>query len=433
MKGRINVFWFRRDLRLDDNMALYHALRSDYPVMPVFIFDPYILDKLDRDDARVSFIHQALATLNEDLNKRGSSLLVLHGSPQDVLSELISSNNVQAVFANHDYEPYARQRDQAVGEMLAERNIPFHTFKDQVIFEKEEVVKADGSPYTVYTPYMKKWMDLFGRQRPAPVSSEKMAGNFTQDLHFPFPELEEIGFRNSVIKVREFDTSHPLISSYRDTRDLPYLEGTSRIGPYLRFGLVGIRTLVRQSLDQSHTYLKELVWREFFMQVLWHFPRVVDQAFKVRYERVGWINDERLFRKWCDGQTGYPIVDAGMRQLRATGYMHNRVRMITASFLCKHLLTDWRWGEAWFAKHLLDYELSSNNGNWQWAAGTGCDAAPYFRVFNPTNQQAKFDPDFLYIKKWVPEYGTPAYATPVADHKTARERAISAYKMALSG
>ena len=403
MKGQTNLFWFRRDLRLDDNVALYNALQVGIPVIPVFIFDTQILDKLDRNDARVSFIHQALAKLNEDLHKRGSCLLVGYGSPKDILSELISRNNVKAVYANHDYEPYARQRDHAVGSMLADHKIPFHTFKDQVIFEKGEVVKADGSPYTVYTPYMKKWMDLFGQRQPTPFPSEELAENFAQGLHFPFPGLKDIGFRDSEVKVKKFDASHELISNYRDTRDLPYLEGTSRIGPYLRFGLVGIRTLVRQTVDHSSTYLKELVWREFFMQILWHYPRVVDRAFKEQYERVGWINDERLFSKWCDGQTGYPIVDAGMRQLRATGYMHNRVRMITASFLCKHLLTDWRWGEAWFAKLLLDYELSSNNGNWQWAAGTGCDAAPYFRVFNPTTQQAKFDPDFRYIKKWVPE------------------------------
>ncbi len=432
MKGRINLFWFRRDLRLDDNVGLYNALQADLPVIPVFIFDTHILERLDTDDARVGFIHQALAELNEALRKQGSCLLVRHGSPKDVLSELVENYNVQAVFANRDYEPYALQRDHLVRSMLADRNIPFHTYKDQVIFEKSEVVKADGSPYTVYTPYMNKWMDLFVQQQPSPVTSEKHSGNFAKGLHFPFPELKDIGFNQSGIKVQEFDTSHPLISSYKHTRDLPYLEGTSRIGPYLRFGLVGIRTLVRQTSEHSSTYFKELVWREFFMQILWHYPRVVDQAFKEKYERVGWINDERLFTKWCDGQTGYPIVDAGMRQLKATGYMHNRVRMITASFLCKHLLTDWRWGEAWFAKHLLDYELSSNNGNWQWAAGTGCDAAPYFRVFNPTTQQAKFDPEFLYIKKWVPEYGTEGYTYPVVDHKMARERAINAYKKALT-
>ncbi len=432
MKAPLSLFWFRRDLRLEDNAGLFEALRSGPPVLPVFIFDRNILDELERDDARVTFLHATLNRLGKQLASHGSTLLVKHGDPVDCWKELLDGYKVESVYANRDYEPYARQRDGKVKELLELTGVPFRTFRDQVIFEKGDVVKDDGAPYTVYTPYMRKWFARFDGSAPRPYPSEKNLDNLLSCPPGSLPTLEELGFRESTIKVPPYDAGDDLVEDYRNTRDMPFLEGTSRIGPYLRFGLLGIRTLVDRVRNLEPTYLKELIWREFFMQILWHFPEVVRSSFREQYDRVEWTNDGRMFRRWCEGTTGYPIVDAGMRELKSTGYMHNRVRMITASFLCKHLLTDWRWGEAWFARHLLDYELASNNGNWQWAAGTGCDAAPYFRVFNPVTQQQKFDPDLKYVRKWVPEFGTRDYPEPVVDHKAARERAIAAYKRALS-
>ena len=431
MNSPVALFWFRRDLRLEDNAGLYEALRCRLPVLPVFIFDDHILDELDRDDARVTFLHASLASLSRQLAIHGSTLVVRHGDPVDCWKELLEDYKVGRVFANHDYEPYARQRDQKVESLLNAKGIPFETHRDQVIFERDDVVKDDGTPYTVYTPYMRKWFTRFERETTRPFPSEKNLANLAPCGPEPMPSLEQLGFHESSINVPAYDTGDGLVENYRKTRDLPYLDGTSRIGPYLRFGLVGIRDLVSRVRDHEPTFVKELVWRGFFMQILWHFPRGVDTSFREQYDRVGWFNDESHFKRWCEGSTGYPIVDAGMRELKETGYMHNRVRMVTASFLCKHLPTDWAWGEAWLARHLLDYELSSNNGNWQWAAGTGCDAAPYFRVFNPATQQQKFDPDLRYVRRWVPEYGTGDYPAPVVDHKSARERAIAAYKRAL--
>lgn len=432
MKQAVNIFWFRRDLRLEDNAGLFRALRGGHPVLPVFIFDNTILEKLERDDARVSFIYNSLLALQDQLQEHGGQLLVRQGSPGEVWRQLIAEFNIREVYTNEDYEPYAIRRDLEVGDLLRENSIAFHALKDQAVFVKNDIVKADGSPYTVYTPYMKRWLLRYNEGPVKPFLSENYLSNLAHLHPFPFPGLGDIGFRSSEIHVPPFNIEEAVISGYPLTRDIPGRDGTSRIGPYLRFGRVGIRQLVERVRHLETTYLKELVWREFFMQVLWHFPQVVDHSFREKYDRIEWINDEKLFLRWCQGKTGYPMVDAGMRELKATGFMHNRVRMITASFLCKHLLTDWRWGEAWFAKHLLDYELASNNGNWQWAAGTGCDAAPYFRVFNPAAQQQKFDPGMNYIRKWVPEYGSDAYPAPVVDHKIARERAILTYKKALS-
>lgn len=427
-----NIFWFRRDLRLDDNVGLYHALQSGKPVLPLFIFDIAILDQLERNDSRVGFIQQTLEQLNARLSKVGSKLLVVYGKPEIVWKNLIEEYNIKSVFVNHDYEPYALQRDQDISNLLTEKNIPLKSYKDQVIFEKDEVVKNDGKPYTVYTPYMRKWMTHFATDHTSLYVSEKMLENFVKLPQKDILSLEEIGFVKSEVTIPKYNLASNLLEFYEQTRNFPALEGTSFIGPYLRFGLFGIRNLVIQIKDFEHTYLKELIWREFFMQILYHFPKVIDQSFKPRYDHMQWINDEKQYQAWCEGKTGYPMVDAGIRQLNKTGFMHNRVRMVTASFLCKHLLIDWRWGEAYFAKKLLDFELSSNNGNWQWAAGSGCDAAPYFRVFNPTEQQKKFDKDFKYIKKWIPEYETPDYPQPIVEHKFARERAIATYKKALS-
>lgn len=431
MKSIINIFWFRRDLRLEDNVGLFHALQSGKPVLALFIFDTDILDKLERNDSRISFIHQSLQQLNLKLAEKGSRLLVVSGKPEVIWKNLMAEYNIDNVFVNHDYEPYGIKRDQKIKNLLIQDGIQFFSFKDQVIYEKDEVVKNDAKPYTVYTPYMRKWMVRFESDNIREYNSEKFLDDFMKLSPQDILPLDKIGFKNSRITVPDYRLESNIIANYEQTRNFPAQEGTSMIGPYLRFGLIGIRKLVSTVKKFNPTFLKELIWREFFMQILFHFPHVVDQSFKSRYDHIQWINDEEQFQSWCDGKTGYPLVDAGMRQLNKTGFMHNRVRMVTASFLCKHLLIDWRWGEAYFAEKLLDYELSSNNGNWQWAAGSGCDAAPYFRVFNPSEQQKKFDKDIKYIKKWIPEFVTRDYPEPIVEHKFARERAISTYKNGL--
>jgi deoxyribodipyrimidine photo-lyase len=433
MEKHLTIFWFRRDLRLHDNTGLVHALQSGQPVLPLFIFDMEILKELPRDDARVTFIHQQLEKINARLKNYGSTLLIRQGEPVEIFRELIEKYPLASVCVNRDYEPYAIRRDKKVAELLRKAGVEFHEVKDQVIFEKDEVVKQDGTPYTVYTPYSRKWLERFQKEGVRTFNIDHYANNFYASDFVPLPTLQEIGFVQAKIKVPADRISDDLIENYNQTRDIPSVAGTSRMGPHLRFGTVSIREVVQKAATFDPAFLKELIWREFFMQILFHFPNVVDHSFKPAYDNIPWINDQKQFERWCHGKTGYPMVDAGMRELNETGFMHNRVRMVTASFLCKHLLIDWRWGEAWFAQKLLDYELSSNNGNWQWAAGTGCDAAPYFRVFNPTSQQEKFDPDLAYIKKWVPEFGTSRYPDPMIDHRFARERAISKYKQAING
>jgi deoxyribodipyrimidine photo-lyase len=428
MVNKIVVFWFRRDLRLEDNVGLYNALKSKSKVLPVFIFDEEILDNLPEDDARVSFIYQTLSALDETLKTEGSSLLVKRGNPIEVWKELLLTFNVTAVYANKDYEPYAIKRDNEVKEFLKSNSIDFYSYKDQVVFEEDEVVKNDGLPYTIYTPYKNKWLQNFN----AEIDLKEFAITFS-DFHkltTVLPSLESIGFNESPIKVKPYNLSS--LQNYDEVRDFPFIDKTSYLSPYFRFGLVSARKMVQFALKTNAIFLNELIWREFFMQILFHFPKVVTNNFKQKYDVVPWRNNEAEFKKWCKGETGYPMVDAGMRQLNKTGYMHNRVRMITAGFLCKHLLIDWRWGEAYFAEKLLDYELSANNGNWQWAAGTGCDAAPYFRVFNPEAQLKKFDKDLLYIRKWVEDFDELTYPQPMVEHKLARERAIATYKKALA-
>ncbi len=424
---KLSVFWFRRDLRLEDNTALNQALSSGLPVLPIFIFDQNIIEELPRDDARVSFIYGRLQRINRELNQRGGSLKIYRGKPARVWDDIISNYQVEAVYFNRDYEPYARQRDAGIKALLTKNGIRVVECKDQVMFEGSEILKDDGRPYTVYTPYKKRWLQCLDQQTHQPVDSTDYS-RFLQ-TRYPFPELSEIGFIRSQIKVRNYDLSR--LDRYAAVRDLPGEDSTSYLGPHLRFGTISIRQVIRQLGSGDDVFLGELVWREFFMQILEHFPKVVDQNFNPRYNGVEWRNDEKDFSRWSQGRSGYPMVDAGMRQLNETGYMHNRVRMITASFLCKHLLIDWRWGEAYFAGKLLDYELSSNNGNWQWAAGTGCDAAPYFRIFNPHTQLKKFDKNLAYIKKWVPEFGTEQYPQPMVDHRFARGRALSVYKKSL--
>ncbi len=435
MKEPISIFWFRRDLRLDDNRALWEALRSENRVLPIFIFDTNILQELPPNDARVSFLHERLQAINKDLHQAcEGSMAFYQGRPEEVFGRLLKEENVKAVYANADYEPYARQRDARLKEQLSKAGITFHTFKDHVLFEKSEVVKDDGDPYVVYTPYMRKWKESFRQSGSLPhFDTRPYLAAVSSENHPEIPSLSDLGFTRSGIRVPDFDLSAPLIADYADTRDIPGQNGTSRLGPHLRFGTVSVRKAVRLAIQaRNETFWNELIWREFFMQILWHFPHTVHQAFKPPYDRIPWRNDPGDFERWKAGKTGYALVDAGMRQLNQTGYMHNRVRMLTASFLCKHLLIDWRLGEAYFAEKLLDFELASNVGNWQWAAGSGVDAAPYFRIFNPMTQVAKFDPDETYIRQWVAEFGTDAYPPPMVDHKMARERCLETYKSALS-
>ncbi|WGH74264.1 deoxyribodipyrimidine photo-lyase [Tenacibaculum tangerinum] len=427
MENKLAVFWFRRDLRLEDNKGLFEALQSGKKVLPVFIFDEEILEKLPKNDARVSFIYQTLNEINERLKEYASSLVIKKGTPIEAWEELINEYPVDSVYTNKDYEPYAIQRDQQVQEYLASKNITLQLFKDQVIFEEKEIVKDDGTPYTVYTPYKNKWLKHFSEEVHAQEYKIDFDGFY--ELITSFPSLQEIGFTKSTIEVKPYNLKE--LDSYEKLRDFPSRDSTSYLSPYLRFGLVSIRKMVRFACKTNATFLSELIWREFFMQILYHFPKVVTKNFREKYDAVPWRNNEEEFKLWCEGKTGYPMVDAGMRELNETGYMHNRVRMITAGFLCKHLLIDWRWGEAYFAEKLLDYDLSANNGNWQWAAGTGCDAAPYFRVFNPESQLKKFDKDLQYVKKWVHDFEELTYPQPMVVHKFARERAIETYKKAL--
>lgn len=430
--NNITLFWFRRDLRLEDNTALYHALVERGNMLPVFIFDTEILDKLgNKEDKRVSFLFRNLKKLKAELEKDGSSLLIKYGKPVEVLEELTHTFRVAAVYTNHDYEPYARERDAEVGNLLKSKGILFKTYKDQVIFEKSEVVKDDGKPYTVFTPYSKKWLHAFYENPPKAAPSENFMEHFFKTAPFEDFNLKTTGFTEVEPGEPPKTINLDLLEKYHQTRDFPAMDGTSRLSVHLRFGTIRIRKLVQMAEITNRVYLNELIWREFYMMILWHFPQVVNNAFKPAYDNIRWLNDEKQFEAWCEGKTGYPIVDAGMSQLNQTGYMHNRVRMIVASFLTKHLLIDWRWGEAYFAEKLLDFELSSNNGGWQWAASSGCDAAPYFRVFNPDLQTQRFDPEFKYIKKWVPEFQEFGYPKPIVDHKFARERVLKEYKRAL--
>ena len=422
----INIFWFRRDLRLEDNTALAQALASGLPVLPIFIFDTNITDELPHDDSRISFIYKTLSEINGDLRKNGSSLFVTKGDPLRKWQQLIAEFDISSVYINKDYEPYAIHRDREVEELLKKNGISLFRYRDQVIFQENEILKPDNKPYTIFTPFKNRWLKKLNEDPAAisPVKVEKQ-GKFYQ-CGYAFPSLQDIGFSESSIRVRPFDLS--AIPEYHKYRDLPAVDRTSYLSPHLRFGAVSIRYIASLALKQNMSFLNELIWREFFMQILFHFPSVVTDNFKPVYDNIDWRNDENEFQRWCKGETGYPIVDAGMRQLNKTGFMHNRVRMITAGFLCKHLLIDWRWGEAYFAQKLLDYELSSNNGNWQWAAGTGCDAAPYFRVFNPETQQKRFDPEEEYIRRWVDNYGKTDYPEKIVDHEFARKRALTVYK-----
>ena len=431
MTKPLHIFWFRRDLRLIDNHGLFEALQSGNNVLPIFIFDVDILNQLEnKEDKRVDFIFQALEKLNEYLQKTGKSIQIFYGKPLEIFENLTQNYTIEAVFCNEDYEPYAIKRDKEVAAFLASKNIRFQSFKDQVILEKNEIVKSDGKPYTVYTPYSKLWLKTFQEKTLKNYPSEKKLENLIE-IKPQKLSLETIGFQKTNYQFQAPKIDAQVLENYHETRNLPTKE-TSQMSVHLRFGTISTRKLVKIANElKDQTYLKELIWREFFMQILWHFPKVVHHSFKEKYDNIKWENNNDLFLKWCEGKTGYPIVDAGMRELNETGLMHNRVRMVCASFLTKHLLTDWRLGEAYFAEKLMDYDLSANNGNWQWSAGSGCDAAPYFRVFNPEEQQKKFDPQLIYIRKWVKEFGTSKYPKPIIEHKFARERALARYKEGL--
>lgn len=432
MATPISLFWFRRDLRLHDNAGLYAALRGEHPVQPIFIFDTEILDELsDRSDARVNFIHESLQRIQEVLVDVGATLDVRIGKPLEVFKQLLDEYSIAAVYTNEDYEPYARKRDESVEQLLAKKKIAFQSFKDQVVFAKDEVLKDDGKPYTVFTPYSRKWRARLQVDPIRPHPSEKHMDRFYQSSLRSLPTLDTIGFEKSSIEFPPSTWDAALIKKYAQQRDLPGVTGTSRLGVHLRFGTISVRDLATETAAWSDSFVNELIWRDFYHTILWHFPKVVHQSFKPEYDSISWRNHVKDFEAWCAGQTGYPIVDAGMRELNTTGYMHNRVRMIVASFLTKHLLIDWRWGEAYFAQKLLDFDLAANNGGWQWAAGSGCDAAPYFRVFNPYLQTQKFDPELKYIRKWVPEWEEFTYPKPIVIHEEARKRCLETYAAAL--
>ena len=433
MSDKIRVFWFRRDMRFEDNVGLYHALSGEFQVLPLFIFDKHILDELPKDDARITFIHDELQKMRSYLQEHhNSSIATYHDTPENAIKQLIEDFEVEAIYTNRDYEPYAQKRDAKIDALLAENGIEFHNFKDQVIFEKTEVEKNDGGMYLVFTPYMKQWKKEFKNIDFKTYPSEDFLDKTYKNTRLPNVSLSDIGFERSSIKVPKHNLDKTLLKDYEETRNIPSIEGTSRLSPYLRFGTIGYRKVIEKALSvKNETFLDELIWREFYKAILYHYPETQDRAFKPKYDRIEWRNNEEEFEKWKSGQTGYPIVDAGMRQLNETGWMHNRLRMVVGSFLCKHLLIDWRWGEAYFAKRLLDYEMSSNVGGWQWVAGSGVDAAPYFRVFNPYSQTDRFDKDKKFIKKWVPEFESDKYPEPMVEHKMARERCLETYKDAV--
>ena len=429
IKQTVNIFWFRRDLRFEDNRALYEATKSETQVLPLFIFDTDILSQLeDKNDRRVDFVYQALSDLQSKLTAVDRSLCIRVGKPLDIFKTLLEEYDVKAVYTNSDYEQSAIARDRAIEAFLSTNSIRFHSFKDQVIFEWNEVLKANGEPYTIFTPYSKVWKQKLSDNDLLPYPSEHNLNTFIKPDNLDFLELTDIGFNKTDIVFSTPILDKNIIANYENSRNIPAIEGTTRLSIHLRFGTISIRKVVAYALATNEQWLNELIWREFFMSILVHFPHVETGAFRKKYEAIAWRNDEKDFEAWCEGRTGYPMIDAGMRQLNETGWMHNRVRMIVASFLSKHLLIDWRWGEAYFANKLIDYELSSNNGNWQWAAGCGCDAAPYFRVFNPTEQTKRFDPELKYIRKWIKEFDTLDYPQPIVEHSFARNRALEVYK-----
>jgi len=430
MTYNLSVFWFRRDLRLHDNHGFFQALDKSKSVLPIFIFDINILKDLNQNDRRVSLLFDRLMELNKELAKQSKKIHVYYGDPELILNELHEKIPFDALFANTDYEPYATKRDRTINNSLGKKYVKFLSFKDQVIFEKDEILSNEGKIYSVYTYYMKKWKSLFNNSMTDSYPSHKLLHKcITSDaikcVHF----LDEIGFEYSKYILYNPNLTQISLNKYEESRDNPNVNGTSNASVHLRFGFLSIREVVKIALQYSEIFLNELIWRSFFSQILWNYPRVVDSCFKVKYNNLEWNSNDLLF-KWQKGQTGFHIVDAGMRQLIETGYMHNRVRMIAASFLVKNLGIDWRLGEAYFASKLMDFDLASNNGNWQWVAGTGCDASPYFRVFNPNTQRERYDPNFKYCAKWINELEENGiYRVPkIVDAKQSRLEAIDRYK-----
>ncbi|MGL4629590.1 MAG: cryptochrome/photolyase family protein [Leadbetterella sp.] len=428
MKKEICVFWFRRDLRLNDNHGLFRALTSGLPVLPLFIFDTDILERLqDRYDRRVDFIAKTLENIKLQLSAIDSDVLIEHGKPLEVWKKIFEVYDVKTIYSNHDYEKYASIRDEKVKSLASENGVSFHSFKDQAIFEKQEILSGSGTPYTVFTPYSRKWKETLSSNHYKAYESDKYFANFLKIKFNTNLNIENLGFEPTDISSLIPSFNHEIIENYKAERDFPSRPGTTRISIHLRFGTVSIRQAVVAALGRSEAWLNELVWRDFYFNILSNFPHISDgHAFRQAYDRIQWRSSEEDFNRWCLGNTGFAIVDAGMRELNTTGFMHNRVRMIVASFFCKDLLLDWRLGEAYFAQKLNDFDFSANNGGWQWASGSGCDAAPYFRVFNPDSQTLKFDKDFIYIKKWVPEFNELSYR-PMLNHSEARLRALKVY------
>jgi len=471
-----SLVWFRRDLRDYDHAALYHALKSSNQVFCVFVFDTAILDKLsDTQDRRVEFIWESVKELKAALQAKGSDLIVLHGKTAAEIPALACSLEVQAVYTNHDYEPEAIARDANVAATLKDRQIDFHHFKDQVIFEKDEVLSMSKKPYSVFTPYKNMWLKTVNDfyLKPYPVDSylQHLAKPEGKHAIADIPSLESLGFASTNLSELRLPTGMSggaqlfadfvqRINRYKEARDFPSIKGVSYLSVHLRFGTISIRHLARAAWQTggagAETWLSELIWRDFYFQILHHQPRVASgHAFKAEFESLPFPNSHELFKAWCDGKTGYPLVDAAMRQLNSTGFMHNRLRMVAASFLVKDLLVDWRWGERYFAEKLIDFDFSANNGGWQWAASTGCDAQPWFRIFNPVTQSERFDANGRFIRKYVTELTNcsdkeihapwlmPAqrqtaintvigrdYPQPIVDHAAQRERALSLYKAA---
>jgi len=434
-----SIFWFRRDLRLEDNAGLYHALKSGKEVQPIFIFDKNILSKLpSKQDSRVSFIHDQIIELSKRLQELGSSLQVYYGKPKAIWKEILKQSKVASIYLNADYESYALERDHSIQQLAEAKEVQFYSYKDQIIFDGKEILKDDGDPYVVFTPYKRKWLAKLDSKKMDGESfylksypNEKYFDNFQKSKQKKIISLKEMGFEDGGEMIPDKIVNQKIIKNYTTDRDFPARDGTSRLGIHFRFGTISIRQKAKKARRLNDTFLSELIWRDFYSQIIQHFPHVENNAFRAKYEKIEWRNNEKEFELWCKGMTGYPMVDAGMRELNESGFMHNRVRMVVASFLTKHLLIDWRWGEQYFADKLLDFDLASNNGGWQWAAGCGTDAAPYFRIFNPESQLKKFDKDLKYVKKWVTEYDTDAYVEPMVDHKMARERCLATYKEAL--
>jgi deoxyribodipyrimidine photo-lyase len=444
---KVAVHWFRCDLRLRDNAALHAACAAADAVIPVFIFDPKILQSPDVSPCQVACMIECLRFLEKDIAAAGGKLIFRHGPAIEEMTAVLHEARPQGLFYNRDYEPYARERDAAVEKLGRSLGLEVQSFKDNVIHEPNEILKSDGKPYSIFTPYSHRWRSLVQPKLAPPVKFRPTPGlKFPRSI--PLPSLSDLGLKcdiplgtagESAARLRLRNFAGAGILGYADNRDFPARSGTSHLSPDLRLGTLSPRSVLaaaakagevhpeaQKSID---TFIGELIWRDFYKQILWHFPHVAEGAFRAKYNAVKWENNQRLFAAWCAGRTGYPLVDAGMRQLNTTGWMHNRLRMIVANFLTRDLLISWQWGERYFMQKLLDADLAANNGGWQWAAGTGTDAQPWFRIFNPSAQAEKFDPEGRYIHRYVPEVDTRDYPAPIVNHAAQRLKALELYRM----